>query len=117
MVIGRAVCVAILLIFAASARAADTQPSTAPSTQPSTQPAFDSEWGNTLFNLPKGWKKVEKGDTLILIPPDVQDKQPAIIVITPGDKLKADFRKDFDAALAELRGDLRSHITEVKSLK
>jgi hypothetical protein len=92
----------IFLFFAVTALAADQ--------------TWDSEFGNTLYNTPKGWSTTQKSGTLMLIPPDLAPGDQAAIVITPGGELKAGFKDALDEFRARLRGSEKAKESKVESL-
>jgi hypothetical protein len=90
----RALIVMSCLLFAAAVVAADV--------------TWDSEFGNTLYNTPKGWSTTQKSGSVMLIPGDLKEGEQAAIVITPGGELTGDFKDAFTQFRAALRGDVKA---------
>ena len=67
------------------------------------QDAPAEQFGNVLFRSPAGWRRVEQGGALLLIPPDLPVGQSCALIVLPGEDLRGGFRVAFDAARAALQ--------------
>ena len=77
---------------------------------------WNAEFGNTLYNTPRGWSTTQKSGTVMLIPPDLAPGEQAAIVITPGGELKAEFKDALDEFRSQLRGSEKAKESKVQSL-
>ena len=77
---------------------------------------WNSEFGNTLYNTPKGWATTQKGGAVMLIPPDLKPGEDAAIVITPGGELKGDFKQALTDFRAALRGNAKGREGETQAV-
>jgi len=91
----------VFVLFSAAVLAADV--------------SWDSEFGNTLYNRPKGWSTTQSSGALILIPPDLKRGEQAEIVITPGARLTGEFKQAFEQLRSDLRGNVKASQSEVQS--
>ncbi|HEX3355956.1 MAG TPA: hypothetical protein VHS31_03150 [Tepidisphaeraceae bacterium] len=79
--------------------------------------AWDSTFDNTLFNVPKGWSKVEKDGSVRMTPIGLDAGDQVAIVITPGGVLKADFPTAFKDYRGLLRGKFQYRESQTQSTK
>ncbi len=77
---------------------------------------WDSEFGNTLYNTPKGWSTTQKSGSILLIPPDLAPGEQAAIVITPGGELTGEFKDALTQFRALLRGNVKATESKTESL-
>jgi hypothetical protein len=82
-----------------------------------TQLSWDSEFGNTLYNTPKGWSTTQKSGTQTLIPPDLAEGEQAGIIITPGGDLTGEFKDAFNDFRSALRGEAKGTESKTESVK
>lgn len=78
---------------------------------------WDSEAGNSLFNLPRDWTRSERDGATILSAPGVPPGEKVVIILGPGRKLEDDFRKTFIAELNAAAGDARAVGGQIKGTK
>src|SRR5256885_5611699 len=76
---------------------------------------WDSEFGNTLYNRPKGWSTTQSSGALILIPPDLKRGEQAEIVVTQGARLTGEFKQAFEQLRADLRGNAKATQSQIQS--
>lgn len=62
---------------------------------------------NIVYEVPQGWRRVEQGETQLLIPPDLPQGESCVLIVLPGEELRGDFRAAFDAARGELESGER----------
>lgn len=73
---------------------------------------------NITYEVPQGWRRVEQGETQLLIPSDLPRGESCVLIVLPGEELRGDFRAAFDAARGELEsGERVLETTEVKAEK
>jgi len=78
--------------------------------------SWESEFGNTLYNTPKGWSTTQQSGTIMLVPPDLKPGEGAAIVITPGGELHGDFKEAFVDFRAKLRGNEKARESKTESV-
>jgi hypothetical protein len=81
------------------------------------EPTWDSEFDNTLFNVPKGWSKVEKDGSVRMSPLGLAPGEQVAIVISPAGVLKADFPTAFKEYRGLLRGKFQYRESQTQSTK
>lgn len=59
------------------------------------------QFGNTLFKMPRGWKKVEKSGALLLAPADITEDRKFFVLIPKGQEFTGDFREFFESVLKQ----------------
>lgn len=71
---------------------------------------------NLVYEVPQGWRRVEQGETQLLIPADLGQGESCVLIVLPGEELRGGFRAAFDAARGELeKGERVLETTEVKA--
>ena len=56
----------------------------------------ESRFGNIGFRLPQGWRSMEQGGRLAIMPGDLPQGQELFILLMPGQELSGDFRAHFE---------------------
>src|SRR5579883_2486502 len=63
-------------------------------------------FGNVIFRVPEGWRRVEQKGALLLVPPDLRAGESSVLIVLPGQDLRGDFRAAFDSVRSTLeRGE------------
>ena len=82
-------------------------------------PPKKAQVGNILFVVPKGWKRADKGKSVLLTPSDLAAGEACVLILLPGEAAKGAFRDWFDKTLkADLKdGDKVVAGGEVKAIR
>ena len=56
----------------------------------------ESSFGNATFRLPLGWRAVEDGGRLVVMPPDLRPGNEVFLLLMPSQALDNDFRAQFE---------------------
>jgi hypothetical protein len=68
-------------------------------------PAQTAQSGNVIYQVPKGWKRMEQNKVTFLVPSDLPPGRQAMLVIVPGQKLQGEFKQAFGAMRKVLEQD------------
>jgi hypothetical protein len=61
--------------------------------------AQETQTGSVRFRIPKGWKRVDQAQTVVLLPPEATGEKNLGIAILPGKEIEGDLRGAFEALI------------------